>query len=117
MGLYAVWFRVMYGARPFASPELDELAQRMGASSSLSRNAKDRYFHSRRNLSGYNIYGRIILGNEYWSILSMKQRLGVGGHELTHVLRRHGRYQARHILVPSTVVAGFVLAVSFLILR
>lgn len=96
---------------PFESPQLDELARRMGVLSRLNR--KQRYFLSRRTYSAFSFPGGVAFGSWYWNSLEDGERMAIAAHEFSHIRSNDMIRRFWRIAVPSLVVTLVImLAVS-----
>lgn len=107
----ALYLRVVLGAKPFSSSELDSLAQQMGAAERQSSNPKERYFATKMKVAAFTFGNKLLFGSNYFESLSNTQRLAVAAHEFGHVLGDNGE-RKRRLIVPSTAI-GVLLAVLF----
>jgi Zn-dependent protease with chaperone function len=96
---------------PFDSPQLDELAERMGVLRRL--NKKQRYFFSRRDYSAFSFPGGIAFGKWYWDSLDDGERMAIAAHEFSHIRSNDGVRRFLRIALPSLVVTlAIMIAVS-----
>ena len=119
MDLVSVYLRVFFGAKPFASDELDSLALRMGLLDQLSADPGERYFIiNGKSVTAANVGNRIVFGSRYYGSLTGDQRLAVGAHEFGHSLfHRKERLMIALSSVSSsllTAAAGFLATRSLL---
>lgn len=90
MDITSLYLRAFFGARPFASSQLDTLAERMGVSGLQSPDPQKRYFITNtKGVTAANVGDKIVFGRLYFESLSDEQRLAVGAHEFAHSLDRH----------------------------
>ena len=105
--LYAV-FGLIGGFRSrrtsFASPELDSLAQRMGAEPYLVSNRAKRYFKVRGLPGAASSKNRVFFGAEIYERFTEGKRLAVAAHEFVHIRERDTRYRFRHQALPDDAV-------------
>ena len=83
----SLYLRAFLGAKPFGSPEIDSLAERMGVSRSLSTNHQDRYFVTgARGVAAATLGKKIVFGRAYFERLADKERIAAAAHEFAHIL-------------------------------
>ncbi|MDA4119781.1 MAG: M48 family metalloprotease [Thaumarchaeota archaeon] len=113
----SAFLRFWFGATPFASAELDALADHMSVSGMLSRNPGDRWFRG-PGITAYTRGSRVVFGFELDKKLNDAQKLAVAAHELIHVRERDARHAFWHIDLPAiaTGTAAFVLFATWLYL-
>jgi Zn-dependent protease with chaperone function len=96
---------------PFDSPQLDELAERMGVLKRL--NKKQRYFFSRRTYSAFSFPGGIAFGKWYWDSLDDGERTAIAAHEFSHIKSNDGVKRFLRIALPSLVITlAIMIAIS-----
>ena len=96
---------------PFDSPQLDELAERMGVLNRL--NKKQRYFFSRRAYSAFSFPGGIAFGKWYWNSLDDGERTAIAAHEFSHIKSNDGIRRFLRIALPSLVITlAIMVAIS-----
>lgn len=99
---------------PFDSPQLDELAGRMGVLRRL--NKKQRYFFSPRAYSAFSFPGGIAFGKWYWDSLGDGQRMAIAAHEFSHIKSNDGIRRFLRIALPSLVVTlAIMITISFVL--
>jgi hypothetical protein len=115
MDLTSLYLRTFFGARAFASSELDALAQRMGVLGRLSSDCNDRYFIVGANrVAAANVGNKLVFGRRYYYSLNDEQRLAVGAHEFAHSL--NDRNERLKIASSSLAVSVTVALVAFIAL-
>ncbi len=87
---------------PFDSPQLDELAERMGVLNRLNR--KQRYFFARRAYSAFSFPGGVAFGRWYWNKLDDGERMAIAAHEFSHIKSNDGVRRFLRIPLPSLAV-------------
>jgi hypothetical protein len=119
MDASSIYLRLFLGAKPFASSEMDLLAQRMDILHLLSRNPKDRYFTTRARVAAASFGNKVLFGMKYYTSLAENQRLAASAHEFAHIMDKdHKRwYMVFLSLVVSTALtlAVFLGTRSFLL--
>lgn len=96
------FLRLRRRLEPFDSPQLDELAKRMGVLNRL--NKKQRYFFSRRPYSAFSFPGGIAFGKWYWDSLDDGERMAIAAHEFSHIKSKDGIRRFLRIGMPSFVI-------------
>jgi Zn-dependent protease with chaperone function len=114
LSLVSLYLRLWFSAKPFESPELDALADRMLATTRMSGNPRDRWYEGRGSV-GYTFRNRVVFGKKLSGMLSGGQRLAVAAHELVHVREDDSRHANTHIVYPAAIV-GFAVFLTSLIL-
>jgi len=96
---------------PFDSPQLDELAGRMGVVRRL--NGRERYFLSSRGYSAFSFPGGIAFGKGYWDHLGEGERLAIAAHEFSHIRSNDAMTRFLRIGLPSLALAlAIMLGIS-----
>jgi Zn-dependent protease with chaperone function len=108
MDLTSLYLRTFFGARAFASSELDALAQRMGVLGRLSPDRNDRYFVvGAERVAAANMGNKVVFGRRYYDSLNDEQRLAVGAHEFAHLLSDNNE---RLKIATSSLAASVIVA-------
>lgn len=110
MDFTSLYLRAFFGAKAFASDDLDALAERMDVSRLMSKDRrKDRYFiTSAKSVTAANLGNKVVFGRSYYDRLSQQERVAVSAHEFAHMLskdKNRRRNVVSAILVLSAVAA------------
>jgi len=111
LGLRSIYLRLWFGAKPFESPELDSLAQRMSVLQKMDPNPKERWYVG-RGYVGYSTMNRVFFGSRMLSSLNDSQRIAVAAHELVHIREGDTRHALWRISIPSYMVFLGLLVLS-----
>ncbi|MGA2664734.1 MAG: M48 family metalloprotease [Nitrososphaerales archaeon] len=111
----SLYLRTFFGARPFASQELDSLAERMGVSPSQSPNPSERYFVTgARSVTAASLGNKVLFGRRYYERLSGDERLAVAAHEFAHMMDHDdGRSRVASLTLGLSLVLTFAALVAF----
>jgi Zn-dependent protease with chaperone function len=112
LGVLAIIISRLFGADPFTSESLDNLAQKMNVTKILRKPKQDRYY--KRNpvmQGGLASFDRIFFDAKYLEMLLPDELLAVAAHEFTHLNERHGIKRFWRLLMPALVIG----AITFLL--
>jgi len=120
MDLVALYLRIFFGARPFASGEFDSLAATLGVLNRLSPDKGKRYFIvNAKSVTAANVGGKVVFGRRYYGSLTNAQRTAVAAHEFGHSLAHDNerlKVAATSVLASlAGTAAGFLATRSVLV--
>ena len=105
MGVLSFLIAKSFGAKPFQSELLDELAETMQATEILKRGKLKRYYKVRSLHAGCLSYPDAIFFDEkYYALLSPGELLAVGAHEFNHIIKRHGMEKLKRLILPAVAI-------------
>lgn len=89
MDAASLYLRTFFAAKPFASSDLDSIAESMGVSALLSEDRGDRYFITpAKRITAASLGNKVLFGRSYYQRLTERERLAAGTHELAHMLEK-----------------------------
>ena len=97
----------------FDSPELDALADRMGASRFLWSDVHRRYFKTQKGILASTTGRAVRFGAVLYEMMTPEQRLAVAGHEFVHVRERDPLHNFVYLRLPPLVVWAAVWIWAF----